>query len=621
MNPILTGLNELVFYCKKCLGLLKSRDRRFLVLFLMIQILLTGLDVLGVLLIAVIATVATSAVQETPTDGRVLQLLNFLNLEMATPQRIALTLTVGATSLLVAKSLLGFYVSKRSLSFLSSRDAEISSQLTRAILRQNLEELRGLTSFQYQNAITIGSSAVTTGLISQTTLLISELVLQFVLLATIFLFSPLISIGVFLYFSFFLVLLTTKLGKTAKFVSQEMNEMNIVTSKYLFDAIQNFRIVSTTQRQGFFSQKIKELRKRVARLSVDQAMLNVWSKYVFEVALLLSVVLFAAYAFIRFSASDAAALLAIFLASAYRIAPSIMKVQNAVVSIRGALGSARVFFTVFDHVVNYWTDLNTADLDSVRSRVADAEIGQPLLCFENVHFKFMDSRKLVLNNINLQINKGERIGFVGPSGGGKSTLIDLLIGALLPTSGAVTFNDTPAHIAIAKRAIKIGYVPQEVVLLAGTIKENIAFGIDTDGIDDVSIWELLDSVNMKGWVENLPTMLESKLGEFGSKISGGQRQRIGIARALFSKPDVLILDESTSALDAETEKGIMDFIMNLDSKVTLIVIAHRLSTVTNMDTLFYLSEGKIVARGTFEQLRQVVPNFDEQAKLMGIGNA
>jgi ABC-type multidrug transport system fused ATPase/permease subunit len=538
-----------------------------------------------------------------------------------TPQQVALTLTIIATLLLIAKSLLGFYFTKRSLTFLSSRDANISSRMSRAILKQNLEELRSLSSFEYQNAITLGSSAVTSGLISQGSLLISELILQLVLLTTIFIFSPVISIGVFLYFSLFLIVLTIKLGRTAKFVSQQMTELNISTSKNLFDALQNYRIVTTTQSQHFFSTRIKESRVRIAKFGVNQSMLNVWSKYVFEVALLLAVVIFAGYAFVNFSASEAAALLAIFLASAYRIAPSIMKVQSSIVNIKGSLGSAKVFFDVYDHVKKYWIEYENADIALNNHPLEDCPVGSPLINFDQISFQFQDSDKLVLRDVTFIVNKGSKIGLVGPSGAGKSTLIDLLIGALLPTTGCVSLLNLPARDSIQKKLVRIGYVPQEVILIAGSIKENIAFGRDLEGVDDSIIWKVLDSVSLSTWVQGLPLQLETKIGEFGSKISGGQRQRIGIARALFTQPDILVMDESTSSLDAETEKSIMDFIMTLSKDITLIVIAHRLSTVTQMDELYYLSNGSILASGNFKELRQMVPNFDTQAKLMGLDGA
>jgi ABC-type multidrug transport system fused ATPase/permease subunit len=600
---------------------MNARDRFFLVVFLIIQISLTGLDVMGVLLIAVIATVATSAVQETQPNSMIIQFLELFNLSDLTPQQVALTLTIIATLLLIAKSLLGFYFTKRSLTFLSSRDANISSRMSRAILKQNLEELRSLSSFEYQNAITLGSSAVTSGLISQGSLLISELILQLVLLTTIFIFSPVISIGVFLYFSLFLIVLTIKLGRTAKFVSQQMTELNISTSKNLFDALQNYRIVTTTQSQHFFSTRIKESRVRIAKFGVNQSMLNVWSKYVFEVALLLAVVIFAGYAFVNFSASEAAALLAIFLASAYRIAPSIMKVQSSIVNIKGSLGSAKVFFDVYDHVKKYWIEYENADIALNNHPLEDCPVGSPLINFDQISFQFQDSDKLVLRDVTFIVNKGSKIGLVGPSGAGKSTLIDLLIGALLPTTGCVSLLNLPARDSIQKKLVRIGYVPQEVILIAGSIKENIAFGRDLEGVDDSIIWKVLDSVSLSTWVQGLPLQLETKIGEFGSKISGGQRQRIGIARALFTQPDILVMDESTSSLDAETEKSIMDFIMTLSKDITLIVIAHRLSTVTQMDELYYLSNGSILASGNFKELRQMVPNFDTQAKLMGLDGA
>jgi len=616
MNNLIRNVREGIYYAKKCLDLLHQRDRKKLSLYLILQLLLTSLDVLGILLIAGIASIASWAIQGNGPSGRVLAIIEKFNLQNQSAQNLAIIFASVATALLVSKSLFGFYLTKRSLIFLAKRDAEISSNLSRNILQQDMESLRINSSFEYQNAITIGSNAVTSGLISQVALLITEVIMQLVIFITLFVFAPEISLILFAYFFCFLILLTFKLGRSAKIISQSLAELNISTSRTLFEAVQNFRIVKTSNVSDFFAIRIRNYREQVSFFNVEQSMLSVWSKFAYEIAMLLAAVIFSAYAFLLFPAAKAASLLALFLAAAYRIAPSIMKVQAAIVQIKGSIGSAKVFFKVLDEVN---AGKQIAQRNSVGKYPDSVELNPRVLArFDSVDFAFRDQEFSALNDISLRILRGERIGLVGPSGAGKSTFVDLLMGLLKPSRGTVELIGTDPATAILTKAISVGYVPQEVILVSGTIRDNLAFGVETNSILGADYWKVLESVGLAKWVRGLPSQLDTPLGEFNSSMSGGQRQRIGIARALINNPDVLILDESTSALDAESEKLIIDFMMKLDSRITLIVIAHRLSTVRNMDVLYYFEKGRLISSGSFNQLRQLVPNFDLQAKLLNM---
>jgi ABC-type multidrug transport system fused ATPase/permease subunit len=214
------------------------------------------------------------------------------------------------------------------------------------------------------------------------------------------------------------------------------------------------------------------------------------------------------------------------------------------------------------------------------------------------------------------VQPGDFIALRGALGAGKTTLVDCLLGILDPDKGKVLISNEPPLYAISKWPGSIAYVPQDVVVINGTIKENVAMGYPSSSYADESIWNALNVAHLDEYVNSLPDGLNSSVGDRGTKMSGGQRQRLGIARALFTKPHLLVLDEATSALDGETETRISDSIQQLRGTVTVVIIAHRLSTVKNADKVVYLKEGRVMAQGNFNEVRELVSDFDRQAKLM-----
>ena len=232
----------------------------------------------------------------------------------------------------------------------------------------------------------------------------------------------------------------------------------------------------------------------------------------------------------------------------------------------------------------------------------------------NLNFSYPDSNYETISDVSLEIHEGEMIAIVGPSGSGKSTLIDLILGILKPKSGNVLISGIKPSEAIKDWPGAIGYVPQVVNLLNASVKSNLEIGYPTDVIPSERIELALSNAHLS----EEAIRSNSDIGEHGSKLSGGQRQRVGIARALLMNPRILILDEATSSLDSKTENDITNTLANMKGKVSLLVVAHRLSTVKSADRIIYLEKGKVIATGNFEELRRKVPDFDTQAKLMGL---
>ena len=197
-------------------------------------------------------------------------------------------------------------------------------------------------------------------------------------------------------------------------------------------------------------------------------------------------------------------------------------------------------------------------------------------------------------------------------------LSDIILGVILPNKGFIKISGNDPLIAIEKWPGAIAYVPQDVMVSNCTVRENVGLGYANDEIDDSLVLQALSVAHLDTFIQTLPKGLATNVGDRGTKLSGGQRQRLGIARAVFTKPKMLVLDEATSSLDGQSESDISDSINEMRGEITVILIAHRLSTVKNADKVIYLENGKIVSVGTFNEVRRNVPNFEKQASLMGL---
>jgi ATP-binding cassette subfamily C protein len=237
-----------------------------------------------------------------------------------------------------------------------------------------------------------------------------------------------------------------------------------------------------------------------------------------------------------------------------------------------------------------------------RQQNADALTFEHAIEVEGLTYQYPGQEDYALRDVSLSIPKYASVGFVGPSGAGKTTIVDVLLGLLEPTAGRVLVDGEDIQERLPTWQRKIGYIPQSIYLTDDTVRRNVAFGMKEEEIEDEAVWRALEAAQLRELVESLPEGLDTMVGERGVRLSGGQRQRIGIARALYHNPEVLVMDEATSALDNQTERLFVEALEQLQGGHTLVVIAHRLSTVRNCDTLFMLDEGRLVAEGSYDEL-------------------
>jgi ABC-type bacteriocin/lantibiotic exporter with double-glycine peptidase domain len=347
----------------------------------------------------------------------------------------------------------------------------------------------------------------------------------------------------------------------------------------------------------------------MARAQAESMFIPSISKYVVEMALVIGSLCLAATQFLMYDATHAIATLSIFLAAGTRVAPAILRLQQGAVVIKSNVAVA-------SSTLLLWKNLNTVQdrsLSSIEAQALAAKDFSPTFSLKNVNFSYPNSVDPILKDINLVINEGEMLAIAGQSGSGKSTLVDLMLGVLEPTNGSILLSGMPPSVATEIFSGLISYVPQEVLIIDGSIKENVALGFENEIVDEKKVRDALQMAQLEEFVLNQDNGIDHLIGERGTNLSGGQRQRLGLARALYTQPKILILDEATSALDGQTEANVTEMLLALKGSITLVVIAHRLSTIKDAGRIIYLEGGRIASEGDFKKVESEIPGFGEKS--------
>jgi ABC-type multidrug transport system fused ATPase/permease subunit len=598
---------------KFALNLLPKRDRRLLVTASLFQVGLSLLDLAGVALIGILGSLSVNGVQSKKPGERVNFVLEQLHLEGSTLQTQVAVIGSLAAGILISRTLMSAYFSRRTMFFLSKRGANISSQLVSKLLNQSYLQINTRSIQETIYSIMSGVSVLTLTVLGGVVSLITDLSLLVVLLAGLFVVDHQLAIGTFLLFGGIVLALYFLLHKKVHRLGKVQAVLNIGINEKISEVITSYRENIVRGRRPYYVKIISEDQSTLASAQAEISFMPSISKYVVEVSLVLGTLLVCAVQFKSHDATQAVGTLLIFLTAGSRIAPATLRIQQAALALRNASGVA--FPTM--ELIESLTKTPESPKEIIEANFSHQNF-DPTIRLSKVAFSYPHSEKMALQEVTLDVQRGETIAFVGPSGAGKTTLVDTILGVLKPTTGQIEISGLHPHEAIKSFPGAVAYVPQDVVILNRTFIENIAIGYDISEVNMEYVMRAIDVAHLTELVESLPLGLNSMVGERGIKISGGQRQRLGIARALYTNPKLLVLDEATSALDGQTEADISYSIQQLRGNTTVILIAHRLSTVMHADRVYYLDEGKITASGTFSDVRKQIPNFDAQANLMGL---
>jgi ABC-type multidrug transport system fused ATPase/permease subunit len=610
-NPFNFLLGETIVW--RCFNILSKVDRAKIVAVVFIQLFFGLLDLVGVALIGILGALSITGIQSKTPGARVSSVLNFLNLDQSSLQTQVACIGIIAATVLISKTILSIIFSRKAIFFLARRSAKISAELIQKVLSQSLVQIHSRSMQQTLYSVTSGVESITMGILSSSLLIVSDLSLLVILAGGLFVVDPPVAISTFLVFTLVAILLYRLMQVRASYLGSLQRSLQISNSESILEVLSSFREITVKGRQGYYAEQIGKVRLQLADASAERTFMPNISKYVIEITFVVGSFLIAAVQFLINDAARAIAVLSVFIAASSRISPAILRLQQGALAIKSHIGIAAPTLTLIEELSKQ------PNQSSVINSFGSNHLGFPASVYvSNVSVTYKPSDIPAVKDISLEIKAGSIVAFVGPSGAGKTTLTDLILGVIEPDSGCIQIGDKSPKEAIQLWPGAIGYVPQDVMISNGTIRHNVILGFDSDSITEDEIWAAIGASQLTEFVHSLELGLDTPVGDRGAKLSGGQRQRLGIARALITKPRLLVLDEATSALDGTTEANLTDAILGLRGDVTVILIAHRLSTVKAADVIYYLSEGRMIANGNFAELRKFVPDFDKQARLMGL---
>lgn len=592
--------------------LLPKRDQIFLALVVVITTMLAFLDLFGVLMIGAIGSLSITGLSSGQVGDRVRVALQFLQIDSLTLEtQITIVGILGALSL-VLKSVLSLFLVKKTMYFMARRAAVMSSELVTKFFAISLSKINQDSIHSSIFSLTNGVNLIMVGVVGTAMSLIADFSLMLIIASGLFLVDPIMAVGTACTFGIMAYALYRKMHRKNRSIGEQQSRLSIESSQRIFEAISTYRELLVRNRRGYYAREIGKLRFQLADGEANVGYLRSLSKYLFEITIVLSALILAGYQFSVNTPSRALATIAIFMAASTRITPATLRVQQGLLNMRYSLAQSRPTLQLIDNLRNVKTEesadfpLNREHLD-FNSRVEVKDLSYSY-----------DGVKNVINKVSFDVFPGEFVAIVGSSGAGKTTLVDIILGALEPKDGIVKIAGLDPRDSFVEWPGAVAYVPQDSVVINGTIRENLALGFPLRQLTDDFCWESLRIAKLEDFVSSLPDKLDSHVGDRGTRLSGGQKQRLGIARALVTKPKLLILDEATSSLDGLTEVAISESLRTLKGEVTTIVIAHRLSTIVNADRIYLMDKGAVAATGSFSQLKASHPDFLIQAKLLGL---
>lgn len=594
----------------KCIKILSKRNRRILFAGIILQLAINLGDIAAIAMVGALGALGANYVAGISLPSWITSGLNTLGLSNFSIQSLIVYISILTATLFILKSVLTSIGTLKLFKFIARRQSEISTSLVTSLARANFRWVRKQNLQQITYSVTDGVNAVTIGIIGNFILLVSDLsLLVFIVLVLIFI-HPATALFTFIFFGLVSIVLNKAIkGISIKF-GEQLSTSLIKGRSQLESLLKLYREISIANKQSFFVDEFRSTRQVNSNANGLALWLQQFPKFVFEISLVIGAAALVAYQVWVNDASNVIGVLFVFLAAAGRLIPALMRIQNSLLQISnyryGANLTLDLISNLNDLTLKFRSIPRTVQLD-----------GAPNVNLNSLTFSYDDSGKPVFKNLSLKINSGEVTAIVGPSGAGKTTLIDLILGIYKPNEGEIYLSSQSQRVN-PESVINFAYVPQMPNLISGSLQENITLWLKRSEVDSDLLTQAITSSGLDDLIKNLPNGLDTKIDSIGNRLSGGELQRISIARALYLNAKLIVLDEGTSSLDGNTEKFVTDYLFSLKGKVTIVIVAHRLSSIKMADNIFYLEDGEIKGSGKFNELQLSSPGFAEQVKNMSL---
>lgn len=578
------------------LKILTSGTRRRLVVAVLGSVFLAVLEIVGLLAILPLMQLLTGS---SPDSSRLLRVVADV---AGTEDTDTLIVAVAAVIFVVfcLKGLFAIIFRWWVLGFTYAEEARVSKTLLSYYVHAPYGLILQRNSADLLRTMNESVGVVFAGVVVGAVTAVGEGATCLFIVTVLFIAMPIPTLGFALYFIVAALLFSRLLRRRALTYGQAMHDSSLSIYQTGGQILGGVKEIKVRNSQSFFARQYDEARDHYAWARRRVFFVNELPKYFLEIVFVSGLGIVTIGLFALADRSDALPMLSLLAGAGFRVLPSIGR-------LLGALSSFRVGSAALDLVVD---EMNAAQalempVDAPAERLPLASE----LAVRDLSFRYAGASDDVLRHVNLTIPAGCSIALVGHSGAGKTTLVDILLGLHVPQKGTITVDGVDVRGRMPEWQRSIGLVPQEVYLFDDTLRANIAFNQLPGEVDEVRLRTCINDAQLTSLVEELPAGDLTPVGERGARLSGGQKQRVGIARALYADPDVLVLDEATSALDAKTENDIATTIEALRGKLTLVIVAHRLTTVRTCDLVAYLDEGQVVSSGSFEHVREVNREF------------
>ena len=520
--------------------------------------------------------------------------------------------------LFLSKAIFALLLTRSTALFLARVEARAAKRIAEIVFGGTLSNARRRSREEMLFAVQSGSPAAFNNLLNAAATIVTEISLFVVICLGFLIVDPLSTVAAISYFVMIALTIQFFLGTLMKRAGAKLAASSVAANSALNDLTSVFRELSVLGKRQKYIDKIYDARLQSADSGAAQYYLSGIPRYIVEAALLIGIALFVVVQYLTTDLIAAAGTISVFVFGGFRLTAAILPLQASILSVSGMLPIANSALSILatNSSEGPSVDLGRGESED-RGQNSTNTTGGVEVELNKANFSFADSSQPVLNGINIRISAGTQAALMGPSGAGKSTLADIMCAVLEPNSGQVLIGKVDPF-SMNARLPSISYVPQKPGLVSGTVADNVALGVSREDVNVEQVRSALSQAHLLDVIDNLPGGIHAPLGKLLDGLSGGQVQRLGLARALYSNPGLLVMDEATSALDAESESEIQKALDELRGKVTVVLIAHRVNTIQNADVVFLLEEGKLVDKGTFQELLKRNPSVERVVELMRV---